>query len=78
MSDPSPEADPGDRIDAPARGMPRWVKVSLLVVVALVALVVILNLLGVAPGGHGPMRHGPGGGAPASSAPNHGPGMHDR
>ncbi|HYZ90887.1 MAG TPA: hypothetical protein VFA34_00670 [Actinomycetota bacterium] len=78
MSDLTPETESSDRSDAPTKGMPHWVKVSLLVVVALVALVVILNLLGVAPGGHGPMRHMPGVDAPASSAPSHGPRMHDR
>lgn len=38
---------------------PRWVKISLIVVLVLVALFVILQLTGVAPeGGHGPNLHG--------------------
>jgi hypothetical protein len=38
---------------------PRWVKVAVIVVLALVALFVILQLTGVAPdGGHGPGLHG--------------------
>ena len=36
--------------------MPRWVKVSLLVVVALVAII----LIALATGDHGPSRHGAG------------------
>lgn len=78
VTDPTTETDSGDPIDVQPRGMPRWVKVSLLVVVALIVVAVILNLLDVAPGGHGPMRHIPGGDMPASSAPDHGPRMHDR
>ena len=35
-------------------GMPRWVKVSAIVVVALVVLMVVLMLVG---GDHGPGRH---------------------
>jgi hypothetical protein len=41
--------------------MPRWVKLSLIIVVGLVLLFVVLNLIGVAPGEHGPGRHMPGG-----------------
>jgi hypothetical protein len=48
----------------PAAGMPRWVKLSLIVVTLLVALFIGLQLAGV--GDHGPGRHfGPGGGTPA-------------
>jgi hypothetical protein len=36
--------------------MPRWVKVSLLVVAGLIALFVVLNLAGIGPK-HGPGRH---------------------
>jgi hypothetical protein len=41
-------------------GMPRWVKVSGIIVVVLVLLVVILALTGVLGGQHGPGRHLPG------------------
>lgn len=47
-------AEPGG---GPPEGMPRWVKVSLIVVAVLVALFVIVNLTG-AGGEHGPGRHG--------------------
>ncbi|MGH2681788.1 MAG: hypothetical protein ACRDIX_00985 [Actinomycetota bacterium] len=43
----------------PKVGMPRWVKVSLIIVAVLVVLVVILALTGVLPGQHGPGQHGP-------------------
>jgi hypothetical protein len=36
-----------------ATGMPRWVKVSLIVAVAVIVLVIILMVTG----GHGPGRH---------------------
>ena len=36
---------------------PRWVKISGIVVVALILLVVILKLTGVLGEGHGPRRH---------------------
>jgi hypothetical protein len=59
MADMRPESDPGvgpERGSKP--GMPRWVKVGIIVVVLLVLLVVILTLTGVhdpRPGpGHGP------------------------
>lgn len=39
------------------QGMPRWVKVSGLIVVLLAVLVGLLLVLG-GPGGHGPGRHG--------------------
>jgi hypothetical protein len=41
-------------------GMPRWLKVSLIIVGALVLLVVILALTGLLPGQHGPGKFGPG------------------
>ncbi|MBN8200048.1 hypothetical protein [Bacillus sp. NTK034] len=37
-------------------GMPRWVKVSLIIVIALLLLFVIMHLTGTG-GKHGPMRH---------------------
>ncbi|KNH22906.1 hypothetical protein ACS78_10980 [Priestia megaterium] len=37
-------------------GLPRWVKVSLIIVIALILLFVIMNITGIG-GKHGPMRH---------------------
>jgi len=90
MADPTPypdtreDARTGSDDGAPPTGMPRWVKVSLIIVAALVLAFVILRLTGVG-GEHGPGRHmGPGGaGGPTSSSnvtehrppagvPNHG------
>jgi hypothetical protein len=60
MVDPSRRRDPAglgaDGASPP--GMPRWVKLSLILVVVLVLLVVIVML--IAGGGHGPSRHAPG------------------
>ncbi|MFE9031067.1 hypothetical protein ACFYOA_33215 [Streptomyces iakyrus] len=61
MADPSQEPDTRDETtDAPGRaasaGMPRWVKVSGLVVLVLAVLVAVM-LLVHGPGGHGPGRH---------------------
>ena len=63
-------------------GMPGWVKISLIIVAALVALFVVLRITGVG-GEHGPGRHiGPGGAGgetpasehrPPAGVPNHGP-----
>jgi hypothetical protein len=39
----------------PNDGTPRWVKVSAVLALILVALVVVMLLVG--PGGHGPGRH---------------------
>lgn len=36
--------------------MPRWVKVSLIILIALLLLFVIINITGIG-GKHGPMRH---------------------
>jgi hypothetical protein len=60
MVDPSRRRDPaGVGADgASPPGMPRWVKLSLILVVVLVLLVVIVML--IAGGGHGPSRHAPG------------------
>lgn len=63
-TDPDPDADAtyveSDR-DSTAftpHRRPRWVKVSLIVVGALIALFLILQVTGVGPGGgHGPGRH---------------------
>lgn len=58
--DPSQEPDTRDKVAAPGRaasaGMPRWVKVSGLVVLILAVLVAVM-LLVHGPGGHGPGRH---------------------
>ncbi len=62
-SEPNPEpATPEPRA---SEGMPRWVQVSLIVVVALVLVFVIANLIG-AGGDHGPGRHVGAGGMPSS------------
>lgn len=47
--------------------MPRWVKVSLIVAAALVAVFILAKVTGVG-GDHGPGRHG--GGDPAPSVVN--------
>jgi hypothetical protein len=47
-------------------GMPRWVKLSLILTVVLVLLVVIVML--IAGGDHGPSRHAPGIQAPPLTA----------
>lgn len=53
---------PGDHSKT---GRPRWVKVSLIIVIAVVVLVVILMRAGVLGGeGHGPGQFGPGQHAP--------------
>lgn len=66
MADPTRDPDTG--VEGPERapgGMPRWVK--LFVVLALVALLLVVVLLtGVVGGGHGPGRHIPGGLTPPS------------
>ena len=72
MADPPRARDPGEDADLAADhrsppGMPRWVKVSGIIVAVLVLLLVIVLLLA---GGHGPRRHlsgGAGGYAPRSS-----------
>ena len=81
MAELPPDSDARDEIEptpaaGPAPGMPRWVKVSLLIVVALIALFVALRLTGLG-GQHGPGRHfGPGqdgGQTPSSSVGGHRP-----
>jgi hypothetical protein len=59
MADPS-ESGPG---------MPRWVKVSAIVVGVLILLVVVLALTGVLGGQHGPGRHIPGDQMPGNHTP---------
>jgi hypothetical protein len=64
-------AEPGRRTDAdsetPPR-MPRWVRVTLIVVAVLLVLFVVLRLTGVG-GEHGPGRHMSGLGAPSAALP---------
>ena len=55
-------------------GMPRWVKVSGTIVIALVLLFIILKLTGIG-GKHGPGRHIPGG-EPAKQIEQEAPGDH--
>jgi hypothetical protein len=59
MADPPRARDPGEATDLAAEGgsppgMPRWVKVSGIIVAVLVLLLVIVLLIS---GGHGPRRH---------------------
>jgi hypothetical protein len=59
MADPPRSRDPVEAADLAADrgsppGMPRWVKVSGIIVAVLVLLLVIVLLLS---GGHGPRRH---------------------
>ncbi len=49
MAEPSPSAHPG---------LPRWVKVSGIIAIALILLVIVIML--VSGGEHGPGRHQPG------------------
>ena len=55
-----PPRDPGPKPPA----MPRWVKVSGIIVGVLLLLVAILAITGVLGGEHGPGRHLPGGHRP--------------
>jgi hypothetical protein len=71
MADPPRARDPGEAADMAAErgsppGMPRWVKVSGIIVAVLVLLLVVVLLIS---GGHGPRRHLSGGAdhAPLSS-----------
>ena len=67
MTDPNTEPDAGRRIDAGSPpGMPRWVKVSAIIVGVLILLFVVVQLTGVA-GRHGPARHLGEGPLPAAS-----------
>jgi hypothetical protein len=66
MTDPTRYSDTGgdERGVAsapPAKpGMPRWLKVSLIVVVVIVAVLFVLMRIGVFGAGHGPEQFGPG------------------
>jgi hypothetical protein len=66
-SSPDTESTDVEPDRRPLTGLPRWVKVSAVVVLALVVLFVVLQLTGVEPGGHDPGNrgdHGLGGSAP--------------
>ena len=70
MADPPRSRDPGEAADLAADrgsppGMPRWVKLSLILAAVLVLVVVIVML--IAGGGHGPSRHAAGIQAPPIS-----------
>jgi hypothetical protein len=49
--------DSGSPLERPTPGMPRWVKVSLIVALVLAVLVVVVLLVGGGVGDHGPGRH---------------------
>lgn len=74
MSDPHTYSDPDVQPEQrPITGIPRWVKVSGIVVLALAVLFVILQLTGVSPGGHDPGDrgdHGLGDEVPVEQAPS--------
>ncbi len=55
-----------DDKNEPTSGMPRWVKVSLIVVVVLVLTFIVLQFLGIG-GRHGPGRHMQHSGSPVPS-----------
>jgi hypothetical protein len=64
MGDPPPYrgtgGDPGVEPDRESTGgIPRWVRMSGIIVGVLVLLVIVLALTGVLGGPHGPGRHGP-------------------
>jgi hypothetical protein len=73
---PSPPGVDGTDVDRRSPpGVPRWVKLSVLIVGALILVVVVLALTRVLGGEHGPGRHLPGGGNPGGHSPpvQHGP-----
>lgn len=73
MSEPTRRSDTSEATAAgggSTTGMPRWVKISLIVVGTLIAIFVFLQLIGVG-GQHGPSRHiGPSGLGGQSSSSN--------
>ncbi len=56
-ANPDPAGEDPAADGAPVSGMPRWVRVALLIVVVLVLLFVAGKIAGVG-GDHGPGRHG--------------------
>ena len=75
MANPAPYTDASGEIDAQATrgsssgypGTPRWVKVSGIVALSLILLVVVVMVLGG--GAHGPMRHIPSGSGETNTPP---------
>jgi ABC-type Fe3+ transport system permease subunit len=66
MTDPIATPNAGDETSGgaglgPNHRMPRWLKVSGIIVAAAAVLLVVLMLTGVLGGGHGPEQFGPGG-----------------
>jgi hypothetical protein len=55
MTDPFHRSGADMRPDREPTGIPRWVKVSLIIVAVVGLLIVVMTLIG---GGHGPRRHG--------------------
>ena len=71
MTDPTRNLDEGDGTSAeprggPKSGMPRWLKISLIVFVVLGLLAVVLLRLGGHEGGPGPGGHGASSATPAA------------
>ena len=77
MGNPPRGADDGTRVIADQQSpahMPRWVKVTGIVIGALVLVFVVLNVAGIGPE-HGPGRHTtPEDGAPPAGVTDHAPG----
>ena len=61
MADPAPGDDTGVGPGREYPGIPRWLKVSVIIIAIVVVLVVVLMLTGVLGGVHGPEQRGPGG-----------------
>jgi hypothetical protein len=59
------DSSSGERGSAGSAGVPRWVKLTGLITVAVAVVVVVLLLLG----GHGPGRHGTAGGDRGAPGP---------
>jgi hypothetical protein len=54
--DPDHDEEPGAGADGATTGMPRWVKISLIIAIVLVVALVVSRFLGVP---HGPGLHSP-------------------
>lgn len=68
MADPTPGDDTGVGPGREYPGIPRWVKVSGIIVIVLVLLIVIALVTGLG-GPHGPGRHAPSGGSGIEPVP---------
>jgi hypothetical protein len=70
MGEPPADREPGDDTGVPPApgpsGMPRWVKVFIIVAIALALAFIVSRLLGVQ---HGPRRHSPPGALMARQLP---------